>query len=160
MARIDKTNEGEDEMQVYDLKDFPVFQYWDFNRKEFEPRALNKLSGRFNDSLEYTIKNIKKVQDLTPENVVEYVAKEVVDATKYSVFYNSSYEASGPNSCCGGDDSIQEQFVCWALDVPVEEYRKDSGLALSPELYKGKTLLEWTETSELLRLIKKRLGWK
>ena len=145
-------------MKAYDFNDFPVFQDWNFNRKQFEPRALNKLSTRFNSYLDDTIKNIKKVELLTEDDLVEYLAKEVVEATRYGMFYNASYEASGPNSYCGGDDSIQEQFVCWALDIPVAEYRKNHSISLSDDLYKGKNLIEWVETSELYKYLFKKLN--
>lgn len=146
-------------MEVYDLKDFPVFQDWNFNKKQFEPRALNKLSVRLNNYLDSAIKDIKKSEGLTEDNIVEYLAIAVVDATKYGVFYNASYEASGPNSHCGGDDSIQEQFVCWALDISVEEYRKNHGIALQDELYTGKNLIKWIKNSELLKVVSKKLGF-
>lgn len=139
--------------EVRDFKDFTVFQYWNPNKKAFEPRALNNLSIRFNDSLTYAKKEFKKLTFNSEEEQLTWVIKEFVDSAKYAYYGNASYEASGPNSCCGGDDSIQEQFTCWALNIPVETYRKNSILAYSEEIYKSPVVREWVINSEYYKYL-------
>lgn len=146
-------------MNLVDFKDFPVFQHWDFNTKEFKPRALNNLSVRFNEYLERRIKEIitEHVVFLTERHLINYLVKKIVNAAKYSLFGNASFEAEGPGSYGGGNDSIQEQFVCWVLDVPAEDYRNKKVFAYSDDLYESKVLYNWVKDSELLEYIKEKL---
>lgn len=134
--------------KIYKMNDFPVFKYWNHNTKEFEARALNKLSTRFIFSLAYDIEKLR-------EGSIEELHRDFIDAVKYAYFFNASYETSGPNSFCGGDDSIQEQFVCWALNIAPAVYREKRSLAFSEELFTSSVVREWLEKSELYKLFLK-----
>lgn len=157
----EKRNKQRDKYVNYISKftDFPVFNYWDVNRKEFKPRALNNLSIKFNWHLgEVVDKEVKKLVEPTEETILNYLAAQIVYATRYTLFGNASFEAGGPNSYCGGNDSIQEQFVCWALNMTPEEYRSGGrSKSYGTELFEAPVLLEWVKNSELYREVKRKL---
>lgn len=131
---------------IYGLDDFPVFNYWNFNKKQFVPRPLNRMSSDFVYSLAIATLNIPE------ERLKEYLANEIVYATKYAYFGNASYEAEGPNSCGGGDNSIQEQFVCWATGITVKQYRNREWQYNN---LIGQPLLNWVEGSKLYKKLHK-----
>ena len=145
--------------KIYSLTDFPIFQYWDSNNKEFVPRALNKLSTKF---LRYLAIDLSELKELT----VETISRTFLDATRYAYFGNASYEAIGhpefnDYACCGGHGSIQEQFVCWALNRPVEDYRERKINGYSDELSKDSpVIVEFIKNSELLKLVSKKKNTK
>lgn len=148
-------------MRTVNFKDFPKFNNWNFNSKEFELRALNNLSIRFNSHLDDTLDFIKKYPKEVPEDLVAYLSTKIVEAARYSLFGNRIFEAEGPNSYGGGDDSIQEQFICWAMEITPEDYRKDRGkYAYNPTLCSGPGLIKWLETSKLLQEVKWTLRYR
>lgn len=155
--------------EVYKMADFPVFQYYDHNKKEFEPRALNKMSTRFIDYIASELKDLKsKKVKMIPNEAWAKAMTLVISASFYAYFYNASYEAIGQNdnAHCGGDNSIQEQFVCWATGISVEDYRSgefDIPLHATHLLDVSLNKLEkdyaplatWAKDSQLFKLIEK-----
>ncbi len=147
---------------IYNLNDFPTFQYCNFNGRKFEPRKLNQLSSDFlwilaDKLLTLSQNNLYE----TEEELYDYVLKEFLGAVNYAYYFNASYEAMGcleGDTCCGGDGSIQEQFTCWALDIPVEQYRnKKTRPYLSYSTMKDYDLTplkDWLKQSKLWKLFK------
>lgn len=140
--------------KIQDLDDFPIFKYWDVNQKQFEHRSLNRMSSRFITSLVFGIKNIKR---LKPKDVEYSLQSLFVGSVINAYFYNRSYEAEGPRSYGGGDDSIQEQFICWALNKPVKEHRANKHSYFNYDLIDSPVITEFIKNSELLKLVKEFL---
>ena len=135
---------------IYVMEDFPTFFYWDFNRKEFEPRSLNKMSTRFLHYLTYELLDYNGEES----KLDEYIATKFIAAVRYAYFYNRSYEAEGPNSYSGGHDSIQEQFICWAYGISKEEHRSNKGRYFDEPLQKTEVVKDFIKNSKLLKLAK------
>src|SRR5690554_3429639 len=93
---------------IQEMNDFPVFKYWDFNKKEFIDRPLNQLSYKFSESLSSTLFN-NIISSFTDENLERLVIMAVIQSAFIAYFGNSNYEAEGEKSFGGGVDSIQEQ---------------------------------------------------
>lgn len=131
--------------KTIEYKDFPVFNYWNFNKKEFEPRSLNNLSIKFND---YVYDREYEFINCLEEELVDKIIEVIINAVKYSMFGNSSYEAHyHDDSHGGGLGSIQQQFVCWALDINESQYNR--GLGYSDNLYTSYVLRDWVYKSDL-----------
>lgn len=154
---------------IQEMNDFPVFKYWDFNKKEFIDTPLNKLSYKFIESLSSTLFN-NNVSLFTDEDLERFVILAVIQSAFIAYFGNASYEAEGEKSHCGGVDSIQEQFTVWVMsDDNQESYLKNLKdyrdkkiyLGISPsqvDTYLKENRLDgirkWTKTSELFELFK------
>lgn len=155
---------------IYNLDDFPTFQYCNFNSRKFEPRKLNQLSTNFNWILADRLLRLVEDEDPsstweigyeTEEELFNWLVFQFLFAINYAYYFNASYEAMGcleGNTCCGGDGSIQESFICWALDIPVERYRdKKTRPYLSystMEDYDLTPLKDWLKQSKLWELFK------
>lgn len=146
------------EDKIYKLEDFPVFQLWDKNEKKFYPRALNKISITFLESLAYNLIGLKR-DPVVEDELFEVIVKEFLCSVNYSYFSNPTYEAMGysENAYCGGEGSIEEQFTCWALNIPIEKYRGKNrpyiGVFNMNSLDLS-VLEKWLESSEYFKLCK------
>lgn len=154
---------------IQEMNDFPVFKYWDFNKKEFIDRPLNQLSCKFIESLSSTLFN-DIVSSFTDEDLERFVILAVIQSAFIAYFGNSSYEAEGEKSFGGGVDSIQEQFTVWAMsDDNQESYLKNLKDYRDKKIYLGilpsqvdtyfkenrlDGIIKWTKTSELFELFK------
>lgn len=132
---------------LYNKDFFPEFQLWDFNKKEFKPTKLNRMSSKFLDVLANSLMDVVGKKDLPEDIMVDYIAKSVIRAAKYAYFGNATYESEGPNSHAGGDDSIQEQFTCWVTNLDTDEYRNNRVYISVPSSREEKFEM-WTDTYE------------
>lgn len=112
------------EEKVYNMDDFPVFQLWDRDEKKFYPRALNRMSTMFLWSLVDNLISLKR-DPVEDNELFEVMLEDFLRSVNYAYFSNATYEALGysDNVYGGGDGSIEEQFTCWALNIPIEKYR-------------------------------------
>lgn len=155
---------------IQEMNDFPVFKYWDFNKKEFIDRPLNQLSCKFIESLSSTLFNYNIFSSFTDENLEKRVILAVIQSAFIAYFGNSSYEAEGEKSYGGGVDSIQEQFTVWVMsDDNQESYLKNLKDYRDKKIHLGiwpsnvdtyfkenrlDGIMKWTKTSELFELFK------
>lgn len=155
---------------IQEMNDFPVFKYWDFNKKEFIDRPLNQLSYKFIESLSSTLFNYNIFSSFTDENLERRVILAVIQSAFIAYFGNNSYEAEGENSYGGGVDSIQEQFTVWVMsDDNQESYLKNlkdyRDKKIHLEIWPSQVdtyfkenrldgIIKWTKTSELFELFK------
>lgn len=149
-----KTLKNELYDMILSMDDFPVFKVWNFNLKAFEERQLNKISSRLLTGLADRLFNIIDEGHLKKKKLLETLSHHFLAEVKYSLFYKSEYEAEGPNSCAGGDDSVMEQFIVWASDGSVEDYR-EKDLRRNWEDGDTAVFLKWFESSKYFKLAKK-----